>query len=344
MCSCGRLLALWHERKPKHSRILKGRKVAARIIARPDQVSVREGTYPSKPNGKAPANGNGLDQFYTKPAVAKKCWDAAQRIMKRMGVDERKCRYIEPAAGCGCFYQILPPRRRVGVDIEPRTLPRVNGEGIIKADYLRWRPNLFARPRHYVVIGNPPFGKRGRLAVAFFNHSDFADIIAFIVPVSFRKYTIHRQLLPEYALVAQEPLANDSFYTPDGKNYAVNAEFQVWARQPGKLKDKRERKPPPIAHPDFEMRQYNNTPEALRVFDAPFHFAVPCQGYQDYTRRETRPEDCEKHKQWMLFTARNKRVLSRLRNLDFGGLAHECATATPGFRKNDVVKFYESAV
>ena len=283
-----------------------------------------------------------LDQFYTKPAVAKACWREVKQAMRALKLNAQTCWFVEPSAGCGGFYQFLPPARRTGIDIMPRKLSGVDGSGIICADYLEWRPTRDGCG--YVVVGNPPFGKRGKLAVAFFNHSDFADIIAFIVPVSFRKYFIHRQLPPEYGLVVRQPLANDSFHTPDGKDYAINAEFQIWTRLsvPRSMPDMREHFPAPIKHPDFEMRQYNNTKQALPMFDAPFDFAVPCQGYQDYSRRETAPADCEKHKQWMLFTAKNDEVRGRLMAIDYATLSHNCATATPGFRKNDVVKYYGS--
>ena len=40
----------------------------------------------------------------------------------------------------------------------------------------------------YIVIGNPPFGLRGNLALRFMNHSyDFADVIAFILPRIYNK-------------------------------------------------------------------------------------------------------------------------------------------------------------
>ncbi len=283
----------------------------------------------------------GLDQFYTKPRVARDCYRAFELVAKRAGSDLSNHWFVEPAAGCGSFYQALPPHRRTGVDIDPRQLPRIDNTGIIRADYLTWQPK---RGRKYAVIGNPPFGKRGRLAVAFFNHSTFAEFIAFVVPVSFRKYTIHRQLSAKYALLHRKPLANESFCTPDGKGYAVNAEFQVWTRRPCSLRDLRETTPAAIHHPDFEMRQYNNTKQALKMFDLPFDFAVPCQGYQDYARRESDAGDCEKHKQWILFTANNKPIRNRLLKIDYAALAQDCATAIPGFRKNDVVKHYASLV
>lgn len=290
------------------------------------------------------SNGGGLDQFYTKPSVAKKCWRAFVMASRRLKTNESQYWFIEPAAGCGCFYQILPSRRRIGIDIAPRRLPGINGRGIAQADYLEWKPSATKRPRKYAVIGNPPFGHRGKLAVDFFNHSNFADIIAFVVPVSFRKYFIHRQLSPEYSLIAREPLDNNSFCTPNGKDYAVNAEFQVWTRLPHWLTDMREKSPAPINHPDFTMRQYNNTVQALSAFDQPFDFAVPCQGYQDYSRRETNAAKCEKHKQWILFVAKTKKIRARLEKIDYKALAFDCATATPGFRKNDVVRHYGSLV
>jgi len=296
---------------------------------------------------RAAAGNKPLDQFYTKPEVAGRCMAHLQRAAKRLRVDLGDYWFVEPSAGCGCFHQILPPRRRIGIDLDPKTTPltkRAVTDSIEQADYLAWAPPKTRRARKYLVVGNPPFGHRGKLAVAFFNHSAFAEIIAFIVPVSFRKYAMHRRLAGEYRLIARAPLPRDSFCTPDLKTYSVNAEFQIWTRLPNRLKNLRELSPPPIAHEDFTMRQYNNTEAALKEFHAPFDFAVPCQGYQNYARRETKARDCEKNKQWMLFTARTAAARRRLMAMDFGELALDCATATPGFRKNDVVRHYDSLV
>jgi len=76
------------------------------------------------------------------------------------------------------------------------------------------------------------------------------------------------------------------------------------------------------------------------VFALPFDFAVPAQGYQDYTRRESNPENCEKHKQWMLFHTASEEVKRNLFDMDYERLAHDNITVTPGFRKNDVVAEY----
>ncbi len=285
---------------------------------------------------------NQLDQFYTKPNVAENCINELRSVAGDL-VDIGRYWFVEPSAGCGCFYQNLPEQKRIGIDIAPRKMTDINHRGILQCDYLQWQPPEIATQK-YIVIGNPPFGKRANLAVQFFNHSHFADIIAFIVPVSFRKYWIHKKLNPAYQLIKTYRLRRDSFCTPDGKEYCVNAEFQIWTKLRSNFADLRLNQPPPIAHADFTIQQYNNTPAALKAFDHPFDFAVPSQGYQDYSRRETDAHQCEKNKQWLLFSAPKQTTLAALKRLDFHKLAYECATATPGFRKNDVVKIYSEEV
>ena len=90
------------------------------------------------------------------------------------------------------------------------------------------------------------------------------------------------------------------------------------------------------------MLQYNNTLEARKVFAEDFDFGVPSQGWQDYSRRETDPDRCERHKQWMLFRPKNRTVRKRLYSgIDYDALAHANTTCVPGFRKGDVVRVYE---
>ena len=191
------------------------------------------------------------------------------------------------------------------------------------------------------VIGNPPFGKRGKTAVAFFQRAgQLAGTIGFIVPVIFRKHFIHKQLLPDFRWVHTLDLPRDAFWTDARPSYTVNTEFQIWTRLPTQRRDRRLRRPPPIRHPDFELFQYNNTPDALKVFAEDFHFAVPCQGWQDYSRRERRAEDCEPHKQWMLIKARSFPALWRLYALNYEALARAHTTSVPGFRKGDLVAEY----
>lgn len=276
-----------------------------------------------------------LDQFFTRADVAAQCFGALSETLAKLTPANPQWFFVEPSAGDGAFYDLLPPQRRLGLDIAPRR------PEFARADFLTARGITNTPSAQTVVVGNPPFGTRGRLAVDFCRRAaEIADTVAFIVPVIFRKYFIHKQMPEGWRLALTQEIGRQAFYTPDGKPFGVNAEFQVWTKYPGE-ENKRVFTPPPIAHPDFKMRQYNNTKAALKHFDAPFDFAVPCQGWQDYSRRETRADKCEKNKQWILFDAPDKKIRARLREeLNFKELALKHTTSVPGFRKGDVVAEY----
>ncbi|TSC94957.1 MAG: putative methyltransferase [Candidatus Berkelbacteria bacterium Athens1014_28] len=171
------------------------------------------------------------DQFYTKPNVAKYCFKKFQKVASNLGVDLDKYIFVEPSAGCGSFYQLLPKNRRIGIDIEPKKLSGVDSEGIIKSDYLDWQPN--DKKKKYVVVGNPPFGLRGKLALAFINKSYlFANMVAFILPQLFNsdgKGVAGKRVIG-YKLAHNEHLSPDSFIYPDGEEIKINTVFQVWTK------------------------------------------------------------------------------------------------------------------
>lgn len=171
------------------------------------------------------------DQFYTKPKVAEYCYKTFQRVAKDIGVNLDDYTFIEPSAGCGCFFQLMPKNRRIGIDIEPKKLPGVENKGIIKSDYLEWYPKN--RNKKYVVIGNPPFGLRGKLALAFINKSYlYADMVAFILPQLFNsdgKGVAGKRVIG-YKLAYNESLLPDSFMYPNGTDIKINTVFQVWTK------------------------------------------------------------------------------------------------------------------
>lgn len=277
---------------------------------------------------------NTLDQFYTKEAVAESCWKHLIDTIANLNKNIDDLFFFEPSAGKGAFYKLMPRERRSGMDLDPKY------DGVERRDFLK-TAGIGTERHDIVVVGNPPFGKRGNLAVAFFNHSAYlAETVAFIVPVIFRKFMIHKKLDSRMKFISKLELPKESFEFDNGRAYSVNTEFQVWTRLPCSQTDMREFQAPPISHKDFQMWQYNNTSEALKVFENDFDFAVPSQGWQDYDRRETYSENCEKHKQWILLKANNPVVLSRLSAIDYNRLAHKWTTAIPGFRKADLVKEY----
>jgi len=270
-----------------------------------------------------------LDQYYTKSSIAGWCLD--KLLADLPSVADKH--FIEPSAGNGSFYFILPRYRRIGLDIQPMALD------IKQENFLKWQP-LHNNKNKYVIIGNPPFGHRSNLAVDFFNHSaEIAGTIAFIVPRQFQKYSVHSRLDLDFKLIKDYELAENSFYTPDGKDFSVRCDFQIWTRNDTKYNNLRLLTPPPTTHPDFNMYQYNNTPQALKVFHEDWDFAVPRQGYEDYSRRETKAERCERNKQWIMFKATTHQIVKRLWNFDFANLARK-NTMIYGFGKADVVMEY----
>ena len=166
-----------------------------------------------------------LDRFFTRPAVARDCHAALLQVMSDDYADLDLYKFVEPAAGDGAFYDLLPRDRRIGVEIVPG---RPEFE---VADFLGWRP----RPNgsRLAVIGNPPFGYRAWLALAFVNHAaTFADYIGFILPMAFQSdgkgSPKHRVQGAE--LVDMRPLPADAFINAAGQPAHVNALWQVWRR------------------------------------------------------------------------------------------------------------------
>lgn len=277
---------------------------------------------------------NILDQFYTKPEVALECWKHLKYTIESLDMDFSRLYFIEPSAGCGAFFNLMPKSRRMGVDIDPRCNGVNKGDFLLMTDF--WDTEL------NVVVGNPPFGKRGRLAVSFFNHAScMADIVAFILPFNFKKFSMQTQLDSRMHFISRMELPENAFHLPDNKDYNINCEFQIWTNIDSYHKDLREFRPPQSSHEDFEIYQYNNTDKAINIFENKFDFAVPCQGWQDYKRKELDKEKCEKNKQWMLISAKNAKVLTRLLEIDYESLSKKYSTIIPGFRKNDLIREYK---
>lgn len=174
-----------------------------------------------------------LDKFYTKTDTANQCIEYVKKEVNFSDYDI----ILEPSAGNGSFYTQLPSNK-IGLDIDPEH------SSIKKQDYLEWCPE---KNKRYIVIGNPPFGNNSKLAVEFFNHSaTFADVIAFIVPRTFRKHTIQNRLNLTFHLIQDYLLETNSFLL-EGKTYSVPCCFQIWKRQ----KNKREKIILATSHEDF---------------------------------------------------------------------------------------------
>lgn len=154
-----------------------------------------------------------LDKFYTNKSASKRF---LEMINSRIKLDKYD-NIIEPSAGAGAILRLLP-KHAIGVDIEPEA------DGIIKSDFFDYE---YPEGKS-ITIGNPPFGNRSKLAVEFFKHaSKYSSAIAFIVPVTWEKFSIHRQLPEGWHLIHNERLPEDSFEL-EGKPYRVRCTMQLW--------------------------------------------------------------------------------------------------------------------
>lgn len=159
----------------------------------------------------------GLDKFYTIHSVVDKCLNT---IGKKYSWDSWDL-VVEPSAGNGSFLIKIPCKNKVGIDISPEH------PDIIKLDFFNYFPPCNNK---ILVLGNPPFGKVSSLAVGFFNHAaNWADVIAFIIPRTFRRISIQNKLNKYFHLVEDEEIqTTPCSFTP---KMSVKCCFQVWEKR-----------------------------------------------------------------------------------------------------------------
>tara|TARA_X000001036_G_scaffold355684_1_gene337556 strand:+ start:3080 stop:4090 length:1011 start_codon:yes stop_codon:yes gene_type:complete len=160
------------------------------------------------------------DQFFTPVKTAEYCWNKIKEIVGP--IDE--FHFVEPSAGSGNFLTVLPTDKTTAMDIEP------NNKNITKQDFLSWQPEKDEQKR--IVVGNPPFGLRGHLALKFINHaSKFADYVCFILPQLFESdgKGVPRKRVEGLNLIHSEKL-DTNFLDPNGTEIKVHCIFQIWSK------------------------------------------------------------------------------------------------------------------
>ncbi|MEY3677036.1 MAG: hypothetical protein RL351_263 [Actinomycetota bacterium] len=165
----------------------------------------------------------GKEQYYTPTELAD---DLINEVMVFVP-DLAKRTILEPAGGTGAF---LKAAAKVGAkdflsfDIEPKHA------GVKKQNFLQ----AILSGTNAVTISNPPFGRNNSLSIPFFNkaaqHSEF---ICFIVPRSWRKWSVINRLDRRFHLVADHDIQID--YEDDaGEKLSVQNNlatcFQIWQR------------------------------------------------------------------------------------------------------------------
>ena len=167
---------------------------------------------------------NELDKFYTKPHVSK---SLVEKLFGLYNLEDFDV-ILEPSVGSGSFFFHLPEDKREGADIEPA----VEDSKISQIDFFDWEPQT---DKKYIVVGNPPFGRISSLAVKFFQKStEFAEVIAFLVPRTFRRVSVQNKLSLDFHLVYDEEMPlKPCCFEPE---MSVKCCFQIWEKRDVKRK------------------------------------------------------------------------------------------------------------
>jgi hypothetical protein len=158
-----------------------------------------------------------MDKFYTKPEIVDLCLEKVDKFYDWREWDL----VVEPSAGNGNFYLKLPVENKVGLDIAPED------ESIIEMNFFDYTPDNVNQT--ILVIGNPPFGRVSSMAIKFFNHAaKWANVIAFIIPRTFRRVSVQNRLDLHFHLKydMEIPLSPCSFEPP----MMAKCCFQIWEK------------------------------------------------------------------------------------------------------------------
>lgn len=181
------------------------------------------------------------EQFFTNFDTAHRLCD----IVKGQSWYPDVVRTIEPSAGDGAFLSGIHVDE--AYDIDPKH------PDVVKQDFLNDESFSIQviEGGKTLSIGNPPFGRMGKQAKQFIRKcAEFSDYIAFILPASFAKKSVIKQLPKNFHLTHQTDLLTESYrFERDGQ--VVKTVFQIWEKREELRFD-----PPRInTHQDFTFVQ-----------------------------------------------------------------------------------------
>lgn len=286
-----------------------------------------------------------LDQFYTNPKVSDEVVNKTIDIFKRNNININELKFIEPSAGTGNFIKSLEKyinsKKIKAYDIDPKS------NQIEKKDFLKLK---IRKDKNNVIIGNPPFGKRSKIALEFVNKSfEVADIICFILPRQFNRFLTQKKVDNNLKLIYSENLNEDSFLV-NNSSYNVNSVYQIWVNKKNKFFeneiDKRiisEIK----KHDDFDTFIHNNTKKTRVYFDKKQYkwtIALHRQGYYEYKDIIKEQNNLINNRQYFFVKSNieNRKFLRIVNNIDFDELISN-NTTVPGFSTSDFIREYNKS-
>ena len=175
----------------------------------------------------APRLGNtrvtGKEQFYTPIALAHTLVSSVEAVL---GSLQGKT-VLEPAGGTGSFVEAAlskGAKQVISFDIEPLH------EKVLLGSFL----DQELTQQNLITISNPPFGRNNSLSIPFFNHAArVSDAICFIVPRSWRKWSVTNRLDLNFGLVSDQDIDID-YVDSSGELISDKSRlatcFQIWKR------------------------------------------------------------------------------------------------------------------
>ena len=166
----------------------------------------------------------GKEQYYTPNNLAE------QLILEVLNhvPDLANRTILEPAGGTGSFLKAaakIGASKFLSFDIEPKHA------NITKANFLEAKLS----EDDAVTISNPPFGRNNSLSIPFFNKAaNHSEFICFIVPRSWRKWSVINRLDRRFHLVTDHDIQID-YEDDSGEKLSIKNGlatcFQIWQRK-----------------------------------------------------------------------------------------------------------------
>lgn len=169
---------------------------------------------------------SGDEQFYTPANLALEL--TGEALAQIPGWQERN--FLEPAAGTGSFLQamrLLGARDIIAIDKFPKH------PDVLERDYLDFVPDATG----LITLSNPPFGRNNALSIPFFNHAaNHSDFIGFLVPRSWRKWSVQNRLDRRFELIFDRDVFvsyEDELGNPLTAKNELRTCFQIWKKSAG---------------------------------------------------------------------------------------------------------------
>ena len=166
----------------------------------------------------------GKEQYYTPADLAQSMLQEVLGLVPNLASRT----ILEPAGGTGAFIEAakkLGVKKFLSFDIEPKH------ESVVKANFLEAEVQV----SDAVTVSNPPFGRNNSLSIPFFNKAaDHSEFICFIVPRSWRKWSVINRLDRRFHLIADHDIKidyEDQHGEKLSKKTALATCFQIWQRK-----------------------------------------------------------------------------------------------------------------